>query len=101
MFKVKLGLVSAFLHLPPKLSQDALSPWLPPTCSQASATTCNTYSEFHATKTRTSWDATALTYFELEYTQKIIVNVSSGHLRDTAMKFACGRGQLFCPLFFF
>lgn len=85
MFKVKLGLVSAFLHHRPKLSQDDLSPWLPPTCSQASATTCNTYPEFHATKTITSWDARALTYFELEYTQKRIVNVSSDCLRGTEL----------------
>lgn len=101
MFKIKLGLVPAFLHCLPKLSLDALSPWLSPTCPQAKATTCNAYPEFHANKTITSWDTTILTYFELEHTQKRITNEYSGHLRGhRAMKFTCGWGQPFCLLIY-
>lgn len=99
MVKIKLGLAPAFLHHLPKLSQGAFSLWLSPTWPQANAKICNTYHEFHDTKSITSWTATALTYFELEYTNKIIINVPSGHLRGhSAMKFACGRRQPFCFL---
>lgn len=55
--------------------------WLCPTSFQANVITCKTYPDFHVTETIISWGTTALTYFEREYTQKIITSVSSGHLR--------------------
>lgn len=76
MFSIKLGLGLAFLHHPPKLSLHALSPWISYTYPQANATTHHTCPEFRATKTTAPWDATALTDFELEYAQSIIINVS-------------------------
>lgn len=64
-------------------AKDALSPWLSPTWPQASATSYNTYPDFHGAKPITSWDATALTYrIQRENNNKYIFRLPQGAQSD-------------------